>query len=519
MIASNLRSSLAGALCAAVILAPAFAASADNANSAASLNLTQAVQQAPIKLPSLAPLADRVLPAVVNVSVQLTEQAAIQDEGEGDSSSSDSSNGGLPAIPGQTPFDQFMRRFFQNPSGQSSPEQKIMALGSGFIIDPRGYIVTNNHVVAHADKVTVIFQDHSSHPAKVVARDVRTDLALLKIDAKKPLPYVTWGDSNDVKVGDWVVAVGNPFGLGGSVTAGIVSALGRNINEGPYDDFLQIDAPINRGNSGGPTFDLSGQVVGINTAIYSPSGGSVGIGFAIPSNTAKYVIGQLEAHGKVTWGWLGVAIQNVTPTIAKSLGLEQPQGALVASVLPDSPAAKAGVKPGDVIVKAGDHEIGDVHDLPRLVAETPVGSKLPLTLMRNGKSQTVVADIGEMPAKEEASAEGSTGQPSDGTASVLGMQLSPLNPQLRSELKIGEDVNGVVVLRVADNSPVSALGIQAGDVIVSVDQKPVTTPRDAAAALKQAAKQGNILLLIDRHGTTQFVGLSIEHNGMAGSGP
>ncbi|HEY3908786.1 MAG TPA: DegQ family serine endoprotease [Stellaceae bacterium] len=518
MIVSYFRSSLAGALCAAVILAPAFAASAASANSAAGLNLTQAVQQAPIKLPSLAPLADRVLPAVVNVSVQLTEQAAIQDEGD---SSSDSGNGGLPAIPGETPFDQFLRRFFQNPSGQPNPQQKIMALGSGFIIDPRGYIVTNNHVVANADKVSVIFQDHSSHPAKVVARDVRTDLALLKIDTKKPLPYVTWGDSNDVKVGDWVVAVGNPFGLGGTVTAGIVSALGRNINEGPYDDFLQIDAPINRGNSGGPTFDLSGQVVGINTAIYSPSGGSVGIGFAIPSNTAKYVISQLKAHGKVTWGWLGVAIQNVTPSIAKSLGLEQPQGALVASVVPNSPAANAGIKPGDVIVKAGDHNIGNVHDLPRLVAETPVGSKLPLTLTRDGKSQTVVADVGEMPANEEASAEGSTGQPS-ATASALGMQLAPLNPQLRSELKVGKDVSGVVVLQVADNSPVSALGIQAGDVIVSVDQKPVTTPQDAAVALKQAAKQGNILLLVDRHGTTQFVGLSIEGgggSGIAGNGP
>jgi serine protease Do len=514
MIVSCSRSSVAGAVCAALILASPVAASAGN-DAAGGLNLTREVQKAPINLPSLAPLADRVLPAVVNISVQLTEQAAIHDEG--DSSNGSGGDGGLPAAPGANPFDQFLRRFFQNPMAQTHPGEKVMALGSGFIIDPRGYIVTNNHVVANADKVTVIFQDHSSHPAKVVGRDVRTDLALLKIETKNPLPYVSWGNSSGVKVGDWVVAVGNPFGLGGTVTAGIVSALGRNINEGPYDDFLQIDAPINRGNSGGPTFDLSGQVVGINTAIYSPSGGSVGIGFAVPANNAKYVVNQLEAHGKVTWGWLGVAIQNVTSSIAKSLGLDHPEGALVASVVPDSPAAKAGVKSGDVILKAGDKEIGDVHDLPRLVAQTPIGSKLPLTLMRNGKSQTVVADVGEMPAKE-ASAEATTGQPS-AAASALGLQLGPLDPELRSELKIGKDVNGVAVLSVADNSPVAALGIEAGDVIVSVDQKPVTTPQDAAAALKQAAKSGNILLLIDRQGATQFVGLSIERNGVAGNSP
>jgi serine protease Do len=515
MIVSLVRSSVTGAACAALILAPAFAVAADSGNAAAGRNLTQEVQKAPpIPLPSLAPLADRVLPAVVNVSVELTEQAAVQDEGDSDSSSD---NGGLPAIPGGTPFDQFLRRFFQNPSAQPNPGQKVMALGSGFIIDPRGYIVTNNHVVANAEKVAVIFQDHSSHPAKVVGRDQKTDLALLKIDTDKQLPYVTWGNSDKVKVGDWVVAVGNPFGLGGTVTAGIVSALGRNINEGPYDNFLQIDAPINRGNSGGPTFDLSGQVVGINTAIYSPSGGSVGIGFAIPSNIAQHVVDQLEAHGKVSWGWLGVAIQNISPSIAKSLGLDpnHPEGALVASVLPDSPAAKAGLKSGDVVTAAGGHDILDVHDLPRLVAETPVGSKLSLTVLRDGKTETLVADIGEMPAKE-ASAKANAEEPG-ATASALGMELAPLSPPLRSELKIGKDVSGIVVLHVAENSPVSSLGIQAGDVIVSVDQKPVTTPQQGAAALQQAAKSGNILLLINRHGASQFVGLSIENSGVAGS--
>jgi serine protease Do len=513
MIVSKVRSGLTAAVCAGLILAAPFAAAADNSD-AAGLNLSREAQKAaPIPLPSFAPLADRVLPAVVNISVELTQQAAAQNEGDSDSSND---NGGLPAIPGGTPFDQFLRRFFQNPSTQPHPDQKVLALGSGFVIDPRGYIVTNNHVVANAEKVAVIFQDHSSHPAKVVGRDEKTDLALLKIDTDKPLPHVAWGDSDAVKVGDWVVAVGDPFGLGGTVTAGIVSALGRNINEGPYDDFLQIDAPINRGNSGGPTFDLSGQVVGINTAIYSPSGGSVGIGFAIPSNIAQHVVSQLEAHGKVSWGWLGVAIQNISSSIAKSLGLDpnHPEGALVASVVPDSPAARAGLKSGDVVTQAGGHKIVDVHDLPRLVAETPVGSKLALTVLRAGKSQTIVADIGEMPTKE-ASAEAGVGE-AGSAAAALGMELAPLSPLLRSELKIGKDVTGVVVLRVADNSPVSALGIEAGDVIVSVDQNPVTSPQQAAAALKQAAKSANILLLINRHGASQFVGLSIENNGVAG---
>ncbi len=245
-----------------------------------------------------------------------------------------------------------------------------MALGSGFIIDPSGYIVTNNHVVENATKVTVVFQDGSKHPAKIIGRDPKTDLALLKIDAPQPLPYVTWGDSNAAQVGDWVLAVGNPFGLGGTVSSGIISARGRDIHAGPYDDFLQIDASINRGNSGGPTFNLDGKVIGINTAIYSPNGGSVGIGFAIPSSLAKPVIDQLRAHGKVERGWLGVQIQGVTPEIAKSLGLPKAEGALVADVNPDGPAAKSGIKQGDVILSYDGHDLAKMRDLPLEVAET-----------------------------------------------------------------------------------------------------------------------------------------------------
>jgi serine protease Do len=519
-----MHSALTGTACAALMLAPDLAA-ADSAPPAGARNLTQEQQQkGPIPLPSLAPLAQHVVPAVVNISVQLNQQAALQDQssdedqGDGNGDDNGNGNGGLLPQPGTRPFDQFLRRFFQNPFSTPSPGQQIMALGSGFIIDPHGYIVTNNHVVANAEKVTVIFQDQSHHPAKVVGRDQRTDLALLKIKADKPLPYVSWGNSDDAKVGDWVVAVGNPFGLGGTVTAGIISALGRNINEGPYDDFLQIDAPINRGNSGGPTFDLAGQVVGINTAIYSPSGGSVGIGFAIPSNLAKYVVGELESHGSVTWGWLGVAIQNISPAIAKSLGLnsEEPEGALVASVAPGSPAAKAGLKSGDVIVAAEGRPIHGAHDLPRLVAETPVGKTLDLTIERDGKRQTIAATIGEMPAKV-ASAQGSEAPPNATASSALGMQLAPLGPELRRQLKIASDVDGVVVTRVAANSPVASLGIQPGDIIQSIDQKPVTTPAQAAAALNEAAKSGNILLLVNRHGTSEFVGLSVE-GGVGNSG-
>jgi serine protease Do len=489
--------------CAALIGAPALAGAQTTppATAGAGRNLSSEAQQAaPIALPSLAPLVDHVLPAVVNISVELSEQAALQDEGDS----------GLPNLPFDAPFDQFLKRFFQNqiPKG----EEHVEALGSGFIIDPQGYIVTNNHVVANADRVSVILQDGTRHSARVLGRDQKTDLALLKIKSGERLPYVDWGDSNRVRVGDWVVAVGNPFGLGGTVTAGIVSAIGRNINEGPYDDFLQIDAPINRGNSGGPTFDLSGHVIGINTAIFSPSGGSVGIGFAIPSNTAKYVVAQLKAHGRVTWGWLGVAIQNITPPIARSLGLDpnHPEGALVASVVPDSPAARAGLKSGDVITRAGSRTIKEVRDLPRVVAETPVGSRLELTVSRGGKSRTVVAEIGEMPKGQQAAARGEA--PSQ-SAAALGLTLQPITPENRSKLGVGKEATGVVVAAIADDSPARALGMQPGDVIVSIDQQPAGTPQQAAALLKKAAARGNILLLLNRHGADEFVGVSIGNGG------
>ncbi len=475
----------------ALCVAPALAADKD-----ITAQVQQAQKAAPIALPSLAPLAQRVLPAVVNISAELgseTAQPADRSADEGDQSGA--------------PFDELLRRFFEN---RGVPQSRaVTALGSGFIIDRTGYIVTNNHVVGNASKVTAILQDNTHRPAKIIGRDEKTDLALIKIDSDGKLPFVTWGDSDQAKVGDWIVAVGNPFGLGGTVTAGIVSALGRNINEGPYDDFIQIDAPINKGNSGGPTFDLSGEVIGVNTAIYSPSGGSVGIGFAVPSNTANSVIAQLKEKGHVTRGWLGVSIQGLTPAIAKSFGLnpQQPEGALVAGVTPNSPAAKAGLKQGDVILKTAGQPIKQVHDMPRIVANTPVGQKLDLAVRRDGKDITVAATVAEMPEKEQQVA---TAEPDVAPeATGLGIRLAALNPELRHQLHITKEVEGVVVAKVASDSPAASLGLEPGDVIMSIDQRPATTPQQAAAELQRATAKGTVLLLLNRHGTTQFVGLSV----------
>src|SRR6266851_1165976 len=496
------RATLIGGV-AALLLAPALAGAQTTGTektNGTEKNITAGVQkETPVALPSLNPLVQRVLPGVVNISAQITSEAAAQTEqsaDEGDQSS--------------TPFDELLRRFFEN-RGTPQAGREAVALGSGFIVDPTGYIVTNNHVVTNAAKITAILQDNSRHPAKVIGRDEKTDLALIKIDSKDKLPFVSWGDSDQAKVGDWVAAVGNPFGLGGTVTAGIISALGRNINEGPYD-FIQIDAPINRGNSGGPTFNLSGEVIGINTAIYSPSGGSVGIGFAVPSNTAQSVVAQLKEKGHVTRGWLGIAIQSISPSIAKSLGLdpEKPAGALVASITPDSPAAKAGLKPGDVILSAAGHPIKAVHDLPRMVAAAPIGQKFDLTIRRNSKEMTVAATIAEMAETPQQAAASSS---SEEQATSLGLQLSSITPALRRQFRIPKDVEGVVVTKLADDSPAAALGIQPGDVIMSIDQQPATTPQQAAAELKKAATQGNILLLLNRRGTTQFVGLSVSGAG------
>ena len=464
-----------------------------------------------VQLPSLAPVIKRVVPAVVNITVLERGDATSGDEQDG------SSPGQLPGLPQGSPFDQLLRRFFeqQGINPDRTPQQHVerTALGSGFIVDPTGYIVTNNHVVGDAEKVTVILQDDSRHVAKIVGKDAKTDLALIKIQTDHPLPYVEWGDSNAAQIGDWVVAVGNPFGLGGTVSAGIISARGRDIHSGPYDDFLQIDAPINRGNSGGPTFNLQGQVIGINTAIYSPNGGSVGIGFAIPASLARPVIDELKSKGKVSRGWLGVQIQEVTPALAKSLDVPHAGGALVADVTKGSPAAAVGFQQGDVIETFNGHEIQKVRDLPILVAETGIGTTAKITVWRRGKQIALSPVIAEQPenlgvaSRETGTGNGESNQLPQ-RASALGLKLAPLTPELRKQVRAPANIKGVVVTQIEDASPLADLDIEAGDVIVAINQEPVSTPREAVAKLKAAESNKRVLLQINRHGVNAFVAWS-----------
>jgi serine protease Do len=343
-------------------------------------------------LPSLAPLVARVAPAVVDVSAVEMPRLASHRAGLAGSSFHRGS------------VEELLRHFFDDRDAATG--ERVVALGSGFIVDPSGYIVTSSELAARGDRLDVTLPDHSSYPARIVGRDDTTDLALIKIETHQKLPYLVWGDSDSAAAGDWVIAIGNSFGLGGTVTAGIISAVGRSLGDGSYDDLMQIDAPINRGDSGGPTFDLSGRVIGVNTALYSPSGGSAGIGFAVPANIARKVVAQLRTHGHATWGWLGVSLKSLTPSLARRFGLDPDglQGALVASVIPNGPAARAGLRPGDVIMAAAGRPIADARDLPRLVERTPVGSRLALVIRRRGRKRTIAARIAERPADSEAPA-------------------------------------------------------------------------------------------------------------------
>jgi serine protease Do len=467
-----------------------------------------------IQQQSFAPLVKKVLPAVVNISVS--------QKGNGEAMAEEPELAPSPGFP-NSPFDEFLRRFFeqQNQGGQRhlfpqipGGEGKRIALGSGFIVDPSGYVVTNNHVVGDAGKVEITLQDNSKYTAKIVGRDPKTDIAVLKIKADKQLPYVTFGDSSAAQVGDWVMAVGNPFGLGGTVTTGIISARGRDIHSGPFDDFLQIDAPINRGNSGGPTFNLEGEVIGINTAIYSPNGGSVGIGFAVPSTAAKTIVAQLEQHGKISRGWLGVQIQEVTPAIAASLGLQGEHGALVAVVTPDSPGAKAGLKQGDVILSFNGSEVDHLRDLPRLVAATAPESAATMTVWRNGQKLQLQATVAELANTEQvASTAGGQEEEQPERAEAMGMHFAPLTGQLRRELNIAKDVHGIVITHIDSGSVADDVGLSEGDVLVAIDQKPVSTPDEAAEQLKEvAASKKSALMLLNRHGVTQYVGVSLGEN-------
>jgi len=433
-----------------------------------------------------AELAAKVRPAVVNIATQeMRRQVDKRD---------------MPELPPGSPFADMFKQFFDHQNAR--PEH---ALGSGFLIDPAGYIVTNNHVVDGAHKITVTLDDGTNYPAKVVGRDAKTDMALLKVDAKKPLPFVAFGDSDKEQVGDWVIAVGNPFGLGGSVTAGIISAHGRNINEGPYDDFLQIDAPINPGNSGGPLFNQSGQVIGIDTAIYSPNGGSVGIGFAIPSRIAAKVIGALRENGQVERGWLGVQMQPLTPALAKAVGKTEDGGTLVADVLADSPALRAGLKQGDVITAFDGKPIKTPRDLALAVADVAAGKTVPVSVWRDGRDKAVEVTIGTQAKEQVAKNDTESG------AGPLGMNLESLSAEARSELGLSNAVKGVVVARVSPGSRADESGVQPGDVIVRIGDTPITSPSQATAKIHQeeVAKKEAVPLLVTRNGTTYYLALQL----------
>ena len=450
---------------------------------------SQAQAQAPA-MPSFADVAERVSPAVVNVMVV--------DEGVGSAEVQ-----GPTEPPEGAPMEEFFHRFFQQP-GRSRPHH-TQGLGSGFLVDADGYIVTNNHVVDGADDVRVTLQDGAKFKAKVVGRDDKTDLALLKVDAGQPLPYVELAEGAKARVGDWVLAVGNPFGLGGSVNAGIVSAQGRDIDSGPYDDYIQIDAPINRGNSGGPLFDAQGRLIGVNTAIYSPTGGNVGIGFAIPADTVRAVVAALRTDGRVERGWLGVKIQPVTEELAAALGLKQASGVLVAGVVPDGPAAHIDLKPGDVIQSAGGQTIKDDKDLPKLVAATKAGTPLTLEVVRNGELRQIEARVGAMP--DDRKLADRSPDPTATAGPRLGLYLAPLTPELRREQGLDADATGVFVAKVEPNSPADRAGIEPGTLISMVGAQPVTTPQQVVAAVRKAAeeKQGTVLLRIQKDGNPLFV--------------
>ena len=459
----------------------------------------------------LSDLAAKVTPAVVNVAVTMKAGAADDDETQ----MSDRSQ--------QQQMEEFMQRFAERFGQQGQPggkpqmkpqqrqAQKAQAVGTGFIIDANGWIVTNFHVAGKADSITVTLADGRKLPAKMVGGDEKTDLALIKVESDKPLPYVTFADATKVRVGQPVMAVGNPFGLGGTVTTGIVSARGRDIHSGPFDDYIQTDAAINRGNSGGPLFDMDGHVIGINTAIFSPSGGSVGLGFAIPSSLAEPVVAQLKTNGRVERGLLGVQIQPVTEELAQSMSLGSEKGALVAQVQPDSPALAAGIKSGDVIKSVDGKNIESIRDLTRMISAIKPGTSVKLGVWRDGKDMSMTAKVGDQ--KDEAAVvKAKADQPADAKKAEpmsYGVSLAPISPEARQELKLDDSIKGAVVAAVEPGSPADDQGLKAGDVLQQVGKDMVDSPKMAAEKLKEAKKTGKpVLMKIYREGMTRFVAIS-----------
>lgn len=450
---------------------------------------------------SFADLAEELLPAVVNISTTQTVEA----------------RGDLPqGVP------DFFREFFERrgggPQQEGRPRQRqATSLGSGFVIDAKeGYVVTNNHVIQDAEEIKVILQDNTALDAEMLGSDPKTDIALLKVEIPKglKLQQVSLGSSDKMRVGDWVMAIGNPFGLGGSVTAGIISARGRNIQAGPYDDFIQTDASINKGNSGGPLFNLDGEVIGINTAIYSPSGGSVGIGFAVPSNIAKTVIADLKEFGRTRRGWLGVRIQTVSEEIAENLGLDEASGALVTSINPDGPAQDAGIEKGDVILSFNGKKVPEMRKLPRIVAETNVGQTVDVDVWRDRKKITLKVKVGELEEAERsgAIAESRPVEKTSATLEEMGLSIGSIDEEMRDRFDLSDDVAGVVIVDVDPDGPAAEKGLRPGHVITEIAQEEVSTPEAVRAALDKAlkAKQKSILLLIEGEGGVRYVAVKLD---------
>lgn len=448
---------------------------------------------------SFADLADRLLPSVVNISSTQVDRSN-QDRQ-------------VPQLPDGSPFGDSFREFFNR--NQGAP-RRATSLGSGFIISEDGLIVTNNHVIDGADEITVTLSDDSQHKAELVGRDPKTDLALLRIDAKRVLPAVSWGDSTKSRVGDWVVAIGNPFGLGGTVTAGIISARQRDINQGPYDSFLQTDASINRGNSGGPMFNMDGEVIGVNTAIFSPTGGSVGVGFAVPSSIVSRVIAQLEEYGQTRRGWLGVRIQTVTDEIAESIGLDKARGALVSSVTEDGPAESGGIQDGDVVLSFDGKDVDSMRELPRIVAETDIGKSVPVVVWRDGREREVSVEVGqldeEVPVLASTGPRGNAIEPEEATIDDLGVSVTSITDDMRQQFSLPDDLRGVVITGVEPNSAAAEKSLRPGDVIVEVSQEKVSSPGQIAEKIREVreADRSSVLLKINRNGDRRFVAVRIS---------
>jgi serine protease Do len=465
----------------------------------------------------IADVAEKVIDAVVNISTTQTVEAKAGGGGGGD-------RGAMPQLPPGSPFEEFFDDFFKNRRGGPGGDKggggmqprKTNSLGSGFIVDTAGIVVTNNHVIADADEINVIMNDGTKIKATLVGVDKKTDLAVLKFTPVKPLVAVKFGDSDKLRLGEWVIAIGNPFSLGGTVTAGIVSARNRDINSGPYDSYIQTDAAINRGNSGGPLFNLDGEVIGVNTLIISPSGGSIGIGFAVPSKTVVGVVDSLRQFGELRRGWLGVRIQQVTDEIAESLSIKPARGALIAGVEEKGPAKPAGIEPGDVVIKFDGKDIKEPKDLSRVVADTAVGKAVDVVIIRKGEEQTKQVTLGRLEDGEKAVQASNKTQPEaekPATQKALGLDLAGLSKDLRSKYKIKDSVKGVVITSVDSSSDAAEKRLSAGEVIVEVAQEAVSNAADVKKRVDQLKKDGkkSILLLVSNaDGELRFVALSVQ---------